>query len=95
MINNDNKIEYLYVGVSPKPFKGLNYWYIDEEKVSKPNTYVWGRMGSHNREQILYVDSVQLFTKDKAPYPVEKTRRVIRQTTKEESLEADENWFTL
>lgn len=37
--------DYLYVGVSPKGQYGYNYWYVDEDKQTQANTYVWVKMG--------------------------------------------------
>ena len=82
----------LYVGVSPYPYKGKGYWYIDESGVTLPKTYVWVRMGRHDREQMAYVDCVRWFTEEEEPYPHEKAKKVLRQTTEEESKKAEEAW---
>lgn len=84
--------DYLYVGVSPKGQYGCNYWYIDEEKQTQENTYVWVNMGRKNTEQIVYVDSVRYCNASDVPYPVEKTKRLLRQATEEETEEADVLW---
>ncbi len=84
--------DYLYVGVSPKGQYGCNYWYIDEEKQTQENTYVWVNMGRRNTEQIVYVDSVRYCNANDVPYPIEKTKRVLRQATEEETEEADVLW---
>lgn len=81
--------EYLYVGVSPEGRYGYNYWYIDEEKKTREKTYVWVTMGKRNIEQIAYVDSVRYCKANEAPYPPEKTKRILRQATDEESEEAN------
>ena len=59
---------------------------------SKEKTFVWVQMGRHNREQMAYVDSVKWCSLDKVPYPYEKARRILRQATKEESLQAQKEW---
>lgn len=84
--------DYLYVGVSPKGQYGCNYWYVDEAKRTQENTYVWVNMGRRNTEQIVYVDSIRYCNADDVPYPIEKTKRVIRQATEEETEEADVLW---
>ena len=84
--------DYLYVGVSPKGQYGCNYWYIDEEKQTQADTYVWVNMGRRNTEQIVYVDSVHYCNADDVPYPIDKTKRVLRQATEEETEEADVLW---
>jgi hypothetical protein len=76
--------KYLFVGVSPLGFKGCNYWYFDPTKSVKANEYVWVRMGRHNTEQIVYVDSVKFFDDDTAPYDPAKVKQVLRKATKEE-----------
>lgn len=82
----------LYVGVSPKPFRGLGYWYVDESGKTQPNSYVWARMGRHNTEQIVYVDCTLWCTGGDEPYPYERTRRILRQTTPEEGAAAAQTW---
>ena len=82
----------LYVGVSPKPYYGCNYWYVDELGETKAKTFVWVKMGRHNTLQMVYVDSVKWCTIEKAPYNYEKARRVIRQATEEESEIAKKEW---
>ncbi len=84
--------DYLYVGVSPKGQYGCNYWYIDEDKQTQANTYVWVNMGRRNTEQIVYVDSVRYCNAEDVPYPIDKTKRVLRQATEEETEEADVLW---
>ena len=86
----DKKI--LYVGVSPKPYYGCNYWYVDESGKSQPKTFVIVKMGRHNLEQPAYVDSIKWCSPDQVPYPYERAKRVIRQTTQEESAKAQREW---
>ena len=86
----ENKI--LFVGVSPKPYYGCNYWYVDESGLTKPKTYVWVKMGRHNTEQIVYVDSIKWCDKSKTPYPIDRAKRILRQTTMEEVANAKSNW---
>ncbi len=78
--------EYLFVGVSPKGFKGCNYWYYDPTGSTKRGDYVWVRMGRHNTEQIVYVDSVRYFTKDSAPYDPESVKQILRKASVLETL---------
>ena len=78
------KGKHLFVGVSPLGYNGCNYWYLDVLGKVKAGDYVWVQMGSHNTEQIVYVDSVRYFTEDTAPYPVQTVKQVLRMATKEE-----------
>ena len=41
-------------------------------------------MGAHNTRQIVYVDSVRLFTEDTAPYPLDYVKQVLCDATQEE-----------
>jgi hypothetical protein len=84
--------KWLFVGVSPYPYRGKSYWYIDENGVTAPRTYVWARMGRHDREQIVYVDHVRWCDANNAPYPPDKAQRILRQTTKDEAEKAEESW---
>ena len=91
----DTPQTYLFVGVSPRGYRGCNYWYIDEEKQTLAGNYVWVAMGRHDTEQVVYVDSVRLCDKNTAPYPVDKARRVLRQATEADVAAAKEIWKTL
>ena len=76
--------KYLFVGVSPLGYKGCNYWYLDLTKTTKAGEYVWVRMGRHNTEQIVYVDSVRFFDDDSAPYDPAHVKQVLRKATSSE-----------
>lgn len=84
----------LYVGVSPKPLYGCNYWYVDESGLTKEKTFVWARMGRHDREQLVYVDSILWCEIDVAPYPYDKAKRILRQATQSETKTAVAGWTT-
>ena len=75
------KGKYLFVGVSPKGYKGCNYWYLDPSKSVRAGDYVWVCMGRHNTKQIVYVDSVRWFNDDTAPYNPERVKRVLKKET--------------
>ena len=76
--------KYLFAGVSPKGFKGCNYWYFAPENNVRAGDYVWVRMGRHNTEQIVYVDSVKYFDEQSVPRNPRIAKRVLRKATKEE-----------
>lgn len=76
--------KYHFVGVSPLGYEGCNYWYLDETKKVKVGDYVWVRMGKHNLEQIVCVDSARRFGDEDAPYDPLNVKRVIRKATEEE-----------
>lgn len=83
---------YLFIGVSPKGYKGCNYWYMDTSKKAKAGDYVWVRMGKRDLEQIVYVDSVRYCGEDDAPYPLTEAKKILRLTTEEERAEAEKSW---
>ncbi len=87
--------KWLFVGVSPYPYRGKSYWYIDESGVTQPRTYVWARMGRRDTEQIVYVDCVRWCEADRTPYPPEKAKRILRQTTPAEAEKAAKAWEDL
>ena len=76
--------KYMFVGVSPLGYTGCNYWYFDPSGKSKTGGYVWVTMGSHNTEQIVYVDSIRYFNEKTSPYPVDRVKQVLRVATKDE-----------
>lgn len=76
--------KYLFAGVSPKGYHGCNYWYLDPTNEVRAGDYVWVRMGRHQTEQIVYVDSVKRFDDDTAPFSPQRVKQVLRKATKEE-----------
>lgn len=78
------KGKYLFVGVSPRGYRGCNYWYLDPTGTTLPEDHVWVRMGRHNTEQIVYVDSIKFCDLDSAPYPPDRVKQILRKATEEE-----------
>ena len=76
--------QFLFVGVSPKGYRGCNYWYLDKSGTIKAGDYVWVRMGRHNTQQIVYVDSVRWCTEDSAPYAPSSVKQVLKIATESE-----------
>lgn len=76
--------KHVFVGVSPRGYTGCNYWYLDTTGKVQAGDYVWVRMGRHDTEQIVYVDSVRRFQDGCAPYDPAKVKQVIRKAAKEE-----------
>lgn len=76
--------EYLFVGVSPRGYRGCNYWYLDKSGTVKPGDCVWARMGRHNTLQILYVDSVRWCSDSTAPYDPSTVKQIVKIATEEE-----------
>ena len=86
----DQNGKYYLVGLSPIGYKGCNYWYLDKTRTVQAGEYVVARMGRHNTEQLLYVDSVRTFNDDTLPVDLTRTRSVMRKATKEEILKITE-----
>ena len=78
------KGKYLFVGVSPRGYRGCNYWYLDPTSSVQPGEYVWVRMGRHNIEQIVYVDDIKYCNEETAPYNPLTVKKVLRKATEEE-----------
>ena len=76
--------KYLFAGVSPQGYTGCNYWYLDSSKSVKAGDYVWVKMGKHNIEQVVYVDSVRYFSEDDAPFEPSSVKQVLKKATDEE-----------
>ncbi len=76
--------KYRFVGVSPFGFVGCEYLYLDEIGDIQAGDYVWARMGRHNLEQIVYVDSVHYFNDKDVPYNPKTVKKVLRKATPEE-----------
>ena len=78
------KGKYLFVGVSPLGYKGCNYWYLDPTGTAKAGDFVCVRMGRHNTEQIVFVDSIKYCNEDTAPYDPQRVKQVLRKATERE-----------
>ena len=76
--------KYLFAGVSPLGYVGCEYFYLDPSKSAQAGDYVWVRMGRHNVEQIVYVDSVRYCSEKTAPFPPDRVKQVLRKATDEE-----------
>ncbi len=82
-----NKGKYVFVGVSPLGYNGCNYLYFNPKEKVEEGEYVWVKMGRHNTEQIVHVDSVRRFNDDDLPYDPQTVKRVLRKATTEEIAE--------
>lgn len=83
---------YRYVKVIFNPFSSGAYSYIDEERTACKNDFVLVPVGSANESKFAQVVSVKDYCAADAPYPVERTKRIIRLATKEEAESCDESW---
>ena len=76
--------KYLFAGVSPLGYEGCRYWYFDPDKKVRAGDYVWAEMGRHKRDQICYVDCVEYFDEDSAPYDPDSVSQILGIATDEE-----------
>lgn len=83
--------QYRYCLVRPKNI-GKSYFYIADEKISA-DSYVLVPFGYENRLRKGIVESVEFHTEEDAPYPVGKTKRILRTITEEEyDADEDDEW---
>lgn len=75
--------KYWYCGVSVKGVKTI-YSYISDTGELPCGTYVVVPFGSQNTLRIGVVKSCGEYTADSAPYPVERTKHIVREATVEE-----------
>lgn len=75
---------YRYVKVIFDPSATVRYSYIDEDRIASINDYVVVPAGSYNDVKIAMVVDIGDYTSKNAPYPVERTKRIIRLATSEE-----------
>ena len=83
--------QYLYCSVRPKNVE-KTYFYISDEEIAV-NSYVLVPFGYENRLRKGVVESVELCTEETAPFPVRKTKRILRTITAAEfDAEEDDEW---
>lgn len=75
--------KYWYCGISVKGIKQL-YFYISDIGELPLDSYVLVPFGSYNDMVIGMVKLCAEYTAEEAPYPVEKTKRIVREATAEE-----------
>ena len=79
---------YRYCSVRPKNIDNA-YFYIADEEISV-DSYVLVPFGYENRLHKGVVESVELCTEETAPFPVSRTKRILRTITEAE-FDADED----
>lgn len=82
---------YRYCSVRPKDIS-RSYFYISDEDISV-NSYVLVPFGTRDHLHKGIVESVGLYAEDDAPWPVGKTKRILRVITEEEyDADEDDEW---
>ena len=75
---------YRYVKVVYDVDSIREYSYLDAERIADYDTYVWVPVGSDNKERLAYIVDIGEYTEDNVPYPLEKTKNILRLATEEE-----------
>lgn len=75
---------YRYIKVVYDPMSSFEYSYLDKERIAAVDDYVWVPVGRFNEEKIAHVVSVGDYAAEDAPFPVERTKAVIRLATQKE-----------
>lgn len=78
------KKTYRYVKVVYDVDSIREYSYLDENRIADYDTYVWVPVGSDNKERLAYVVDIGEYTADNVPYPLEKTKNILRVATEKE-----------
>lgn len=84
--------EYIYCGVT-FPGSGMRYSYLTDDDSIQVGDFVVAPAGEDNCESIVQVESVAYFAADEVPYPLEKTKRILRKCTEEECRAAEKVWY--
>lgn len=87
----ENKL-FRYIKVVYDPISPFEYSYLDNGRIAAVGDYVWVPVGRYNEERIAYVVSVGDYAAEDAPFPVERTKAVIRLATQTEVDGYDDSW---
>lgn len=60
------------------------YTYLADEDIYEKGDFAWAPAGEENEEKVVRVTDVEYLQPEKAPFPVEKTKKLIRRLTPEE-----------
>lgn len=71
--------ELIYCSISFEPW-GKTYYYRTSDDSLCVGDYVVVPVGNENKERIGLIEKIEYFTSDKIPYPLEKTKTVLRKT---------------
>ena len=75
--------QYWYCGILVKGMETV-YSYISDSGEIPSGSYVMVPFGSHNAPKIGIVKSCGEYTAENVPYPIERTKHIIREATVEE-----------
>ena len=60
------------------------YTYLADEDIYEKGDFAWAPVGKDNEEKIVRVTDVEYLQPEEAPFPMEKTKKLIRRLTPEE-----------
>lgn len=83
---------YRYVKVVYDADSPFEYSYRDDGRAAKPNDFVWVPVGKLNEKKIARVVSVGDYSKECVPFPLEKTKSILRVATDDEVAQIEANW---
>ena len=86
------KDTFRYIKVVFNDYSSIEYSYLDENRIAACDSYVWVPVGRDNIPKLAYVVDMKDYEEAKVPYPLEKTKKVLRTATDEEVAKAEENW---
>lgn len=90
--NFDDGVLHRFIKVSFDPSDDMEFSYLDEEKIADETDYVWVPRGRFDKPCLAYVVEVGDYLAKDAPYPVDKTKSILRLATEEECEAAEANW---
>ena len=86
-------VKYIFCGVSFSEY-GDEYQYISNVSSVKPGDFVIVPTGKDNKERIARVEKVQSYSSWTAPYPVNKTKHIIRICTEQDKEKYGKDYLT-
>lgn len=90
--DNVGKMLYRYIKVVYDRDSAFAYSYLDSVGNINIGDYVWVPVGRYNEKRLAYVVSVGEYTIDKVPFPLDRTKKVLRLATDDEVAKAEGDW---
>lgn len=88
----EETVTYRYIKVVFNDYSSVEYSYLDENRIAAEDSYVWVPVGRYNEKRLAYVVSVGEYTIDKVPFPLDRTKKVLRVATDDEVAKAEGDW---
>lgn len=68
------------------------YSYLDRNRIADFGDYVWVPAGKENKQKLALVVDVKDYSPDELPYPIERTKNILRLASDEEVAMIEANW---